>query len=54
MKQSEWKIREVVVKFRDGTVKPLAELTREQRIAMQDAAMEAAGYRRVTEKEAAV
>lgn len=47
MAKSDWKVREVSIKLRDGTVKPVAELTRKQRLSLQDAAMERAGYKRV-------
>ena len=47
MAKSDWKVREVSIKLHDGTTKPVAELTRKQRLLLQDAAMERAGYKRI-------
>lgn len=52
MAKYEWSIREVSVKSKGGTTKPMAEMTRGQRLALQDAAMKGAGYRRVTKERA--
>lgn len=46
MGKVDWKIREVLVRFPDGTLKPADQLTKEERQKIADAAMKAAGFER--------
>lgn len=48
-----WKIREVLVRFPDGTLKPADQLTKEERQRIADAAMKAAGFERCEKRGAA-
>lgn len=48
-----WKIREVLVRFPDGTLKPADQLTKEERQKIADAAMKAAGFERCEKRGAA-